>query len=313
MPCYHGVISADRPQEREGYENTVSLREFEEQMEWLGQNFQCLGLKDAMQWLERPIGGKPALLVSFDDGYRNNLTLAAPVLKRLGIPAIFFMSTGYIGGKRLLWPLEMDARLEHSAGVELKLPGESASQVIQPGRDERKQLGERLRKILKGVPNQERMRYLEYLREKTVLDTAKIDRELNDFMSWEEVRQLAAMGFDIGAHTEEHPILSRLNQQELDRELGTSKQKLEQELGAPIRAIAYPNGGKADYTSEVIKRVKYWGYSEAFCVDEQMQKPWADGGARYEISRVIVPGHLARSTFRFLASGIKELGKQARN
>ncbi len=310
VPCYHGVVSSDRPRAREGYEMTVSAREFKHQLEWLGRHRRFVDLPGALRWLERPDGGKPPVLVSFDDGYRNNLTLAAPILRKMGVPAIFFLSTGYVGTHRLLWPLELDARLEQSAGMRIEYPGGNAGgEAIPQNAAARAQMAARLRGMLKSARNQERLDYLEAFREATTLDQDRVDHELHDFLSWDEARELAGMGFDIGSHTHEHPILSRLEEAELVLELSQSKQILERQLSRAITTIAYPNGGKLDYSATVIAKVKECGYSAAFAVDERWQKPLGskDAEQRFALSRTIVPGHLAEARFSFVASGAKNL------
>ncbi len=310
IPCYHGVVSESKASGREGYENTVSIAEFAQHLEWLGRHYRFVDLAGALEWLERPSPGRPPVLISFDDGYRNNLSLAAPVLLRFGAPGIFFLSTGYIGGNRLLWPLELDARLEQSPGVEIGRPAQPQARTkIPAGRAERAALAWQLRLELKGMPNTGRLDYLQSLAAITNLDLARVDHELYDFMSWDEARQLAGLGFDIGSHTCEHPILSRLDDAELRTEIWDSKMKIEAELGRPVTTIAYPNGGAADYSPRVVEITKACGYSSGFAVDEAFQRPWsvAGAGSRYGLSRMIVQGHLPAAQFRFLASGARNL------
>ncbi|WP_031494842.1 polysaccharide deacetylase family protein [Bryobacter aggregatus] len=303
IPCYHGVVSEARPTAREGYEITVSCDEFAQHLEWLGRHYRFVDLAGALYWIENPSGGKPPVLISFDDGYRNNLTLAAPILRRYGAPAIFFLSTHYIGGNRLLWPLEMDVRLEQSPGLAIPV-GEQQRRIPAEPRS-RAALAFELRQIYKKLPNAERLAALERFRAATHFDPSQIDHELHDFLSWDEARQLAALGFEIGSHTCEHPILSRLDEDELRQELQNSKDKLEAELGRPVTSLAYPNGGAADYSPQVVEMAKSCGYRTAFAVDEAFQKPKT--ARPYALSRIIVQGHWPQSQFHFLASGARNL------
>ena len=308
--CYHGVVSGSRADAREGYENTVSIDEFARHLEWLGRHYRFVDLAAALECLERRDSGRPPVLITFDDGYRNNLSLAAPILRRIGAPAVFFLSTAYVGTSRLLWPLEMEVRLEQSPGVEIFTPTLPQTPIRIPGdRELRASLARRLRLELKALPNQERLGYLEHLKTLTNLDPSKVDRELHDFMSWDEARELAALGFDIASHTCEHPILSRLSEDELRFELLESKARIEAELGRPVTALAYPNGGISDYSPAVIAMAKACGYSAAFAVDGTFQKTIAAQGAmsRYALSRIIVEGHLPETHFHFLASGARNL------
>src|SRR5947209_4860234 len=79
--CYHGVIR-DHQKDRFGYGNTVSVAEFDRQLEFIARTFHPLSAADAVQWHRGALRTRATpVLVTFDDGYRNNLSLAAGVLK----------------------------------------------------------------------------------------------------------------------------------------------------------------------------------------------------------------------------------------
>ena len=91
---YHGIFDEEKP-EPFRYHHTAA--EFEAHLDWLGTRCTPVALADFARWKRgewRP--RKPPVLVTFDDGYRNNAVLAAPMLKRKGIPALFFLASGYI-------------------------------------------------------------------------------------------------------------------------------------------------------------------------------------------------------------------------
>ena len=89
-------------------------------------------------------------------------------------------------------------------------------------------------------------------------------RELYEFMSWEEVRQIRQFGVDLGGHTVSHPILSSLNRENLRDELRLCKRKIELELDEECFSFAYPNGGKADFNDAVIEEARLAGFQIAF-------------------------------------------------
>lgn len=288
VACYHGVLSRDHSADPALYGNTVSASEFAAQLEQLGRWFDFVDLPGALHWLENgPRTSKPPVLVTFDDGYRNNLTLAVPILRRAGVPAVFFLATGYIGTDRLLWPLELEARL------------------LQADRspEGRRLLSER-RAYCKSVPNAKRLEYLDELRASTSLDLSLVEREVNDFLSWDEVRQLVSLGFDLGSHTVEHPILSRLSPSELQQELTMSRARIASETGREVLGIAYPNGGADDFTPAVCAAASEAGYTHAFAVGDHFAEP---GDDHFAIRRWIISGHLPSPVFRFTVSGLRDL------
>ena len=85
--------------------------------------------------------------------------------------------------------------------------------------------------------------------------------ELLFTMSWGQLRELAERGVEIGSHTVSHPHLTRLSDDELDRELGDAKARIEDELGRPARLIAYPYGEHDPRVHDAVRRA---GYSAAF-------------------------------------------------
>jgi peptidoglycan/xylan/chitin deacetylase (PgdA/CDA1 family) len=182
-------------------------------------------------------------LVSFDDGFKNNLTLAAPLLAKYKIPAAVFVTTDYIGTSgQLFWALELSQRLMNSdedsvtlSGITYPLPDTSHS--------ERSSSVIIITNATKKIPANERQIFLEDVRSKTDYDiSAPWQKELYEFLTWDEVRTLRKQGIEIGCHTASHPILSALNPDELDRELRESKKKIEQELGEECDTIVYHAG-----------------------------------------------------------------------
>jgi peptidoglycan/xylan/chitin deacetylase (PgdA/CDA1 family) len=82
-------------------------------------------------------------------------------------------------------------------------------------------------------------------------------------MTWTQLRALAAGGFDVGAHTRTHPILSRVGRERLRAEIEGCKEQMEPKLGFAVSHFAYPNGGRQDYTPEAVEVVSQAGYRAA--------------------------------------------------
>jgi peptidoglycan/xylan/chitin deacetylase (PgdA/CDA1 family) len=120
-------------------------------------------------------------------------------------------------------------------------------------------------------------------------------------MNWDEARRLTSMGFEIGSHTVNHPILTNLTPAELARELVESKKEIEREIGRPCFSIAYPNGTRADFSPSVEAAVKAAGYEIAFTMVDGMNGPRTEP---FAIQRIGVPGHVAPIALRIRASGL---------
>jgi peptidoglycan/xylan/chitin deacetylase (PgdA/CDA1 family) len=298
--CYHGVISNPR-KDPFGYGNTVHRKEFQQQLEYLTRHFRPVSARDVVA---ARYGGQPlpesAVLVTFDDGYRNNFTQAAEILLQVGVPCVFHVSTGYIGTNRILWTDEIVGRILKWPSSTLPLPGGGTKRLSAQETDRRVQAW-RIKEGCKKIPVQQLEAYLNLLRQAT--PNPESDDELHAFMNWEQVRKLHQQGFEIGSHTIEHPILTQIPAERLQIELTASKERIEKEIRSPCTCIAYPNGGPNDVSSTVCDAARTAGYKLGFTVAERPSGP-EDALA---ISRLCIQGHLPPSVFPFRVNGVEWL------
>ena len=304
--CYHGVV--EKPQEdRYGYGNTVSASEFRAHLEFLAKHFRPVSADQLIahrkQGKELPLN---AALVTFDDGYRNNLTLAAPLLRSVGVPCVFFVSTNYVGTREVLWTDDLIGRVLFWNDTSLPMP-EGGERALPNETESRRRVAQGLKELCKRLPWDVVKPWLGRIREAS--NAAPSNAELYDFMDWNEVRELHRQGFEIGSHTMEHPILTRIGPDALQRELVGSKLRIEQELGLEqgagkvrCRTIAYPNGGASDVSPEVFSAAGAAGYELGFTVGERHSPPGED---QFSISRLCIQGHLPMSEFTYRVDGLQ--------
>ena len=269
---YHGVVSEEFVQNdlmesvaSFTHRNAISVQRFREQLQTLLRHFTPVAAGDVLDWLSGK-GRLPSnpVLVTFDDGFRNNATMAAPELERLGVPAVFHVATGYVGTGRTLWPLELDHMIITWPLETLPLPSGKESIALPTSSVERCEICDKVRKQCKSISNHQRTKYLESLRSVSGPNGDGRDRDLNDFMTWDDVRSLVRKGFSIGSHSVEHPILTQLESEELSRELVDSKQTIEREIESECVILAYPNGGPDDFSPSVVQAAEDAGYRLAF-------------------------------------------------
>jgi peptidoglycan/xylan/chitin deacetylase (PgdA/CDA1 family) len=167
-----------------------------------------------------------AVVITFDDGYRDTLTVAWPLLKEFGFPAILFPPTDAIGSNELL-PLH--ALYYHGL---LSGPHVPASNSIERGH------------------------YIVKLLREPRRATPAIGRDL--YLDWDELRSLRAEGMEIGGHTCSHAWLAALSGEEQQREIADCKAILEKNLGQPVESFAYPFGyydtSFTNATLEIVRR-----------------------------------------------------------
>lgn len=304
---YHGIFDEEKP-EPFRYHHTAA--EFEAHLDWLGTRCTPVALADFARWKRgewRP--RKPPVLVTFDDGYRNNAVLAAPMLKRKGIPALFFLASGYIESERVLWPDEVFARVCAWTAPALDGPGE-ATRAIPQDPQQREAVALSIVEECKALSNAQRLGFIADLARETPSCNPLADADAQSFMSWDDVRGLAAAGFDLGSHTVTHPILRSLSRDDLRRELRESRTAVETRTGVPCTALAYPNGRARDIDAAVLAETAGAGYDWAFTVSNRWCSPAADA---LKLDRISPPGHADLATFAVHASGFRQWLSSAAN
>lgn len=247
------------------FEPVVAPAEFEKQILFLKKHFDLISVSDLLAKMENENAGKrPLACVTFDDGYRNNLENAYPLLKRHEVPAVLFLATGCIGTGERLWTSNVDRIFKKMPSSQLVLESLSKKK-IQILDSTRMQKAFELKRTMKEIPDAERKLILEELEAKAGIGEDEQMPESREMLNWEEVRVLASDPLiEIGSHTVTHRMLDHLNHEEVRAELVESKQVIEKETGRKIFSLAYP----ANHYDEKAKRLAYEvGYRCAFAVD----------------------------------------------
>lgn len=223
----------------------------------LAESYQVLSLAELE---ERRLSRTPpstAVAITFDDGYADNYELALPILRRHGLPATVFITTGCMEGRNLLWTSRLGWILEH--GTQPDAPVQIHGRSFALGtRKQRLQALSHLKVELKELDQVEREEILDQLRAAMRVEGfSGLQREM---LSWSQLREMEASGFIAGGHTVNHPILSREPLAQLRLELGGCREELESQLRRKVDLFAYPNGGPADYNLAVMQETRRAGY-----------------------------------------------------
>lgn len=120
------------------------------------------------------------------------------------------------------------------------------------------------------------------------------------FMSWDQVKQLAAAGFSIGSHTVSHRSLGEISPEEVRTELEASRRRLTEELGTPIRGLSYPYGTRRDFSTDVMAAAREAGYSWAVTAIHSVNQPETD---RFALKRTSMSEGDGPTTFRMIMRG----------
>lgn len=245
------------------------------QFDWMARliagNFSVLPLGEAAERLKAGTLPAGAACITFDDGYKDNLTIAAPILKRHGLAATFFIATGFLDGGRM-WNDDIIEAIR-------ALPEGTADwSEFELGRHDLDSIDRRRATIaavlgkLKYAPHDRRAATA-----REIARRAGLDDRSDLMMTSDEVRRLRAAGMEIGGHTWSHPILNSLGDEDARAEIVRGKGELEVLLGERVNVFAYPNGNpERDFSARHVDMIREAGFSAAVTTERGVGKPGHD-------------------------------------
>lgn len=238
----------------------LPLNTFRAQMEYLAATFPVLTL-DQVAKGEFPNRHRYSVVITFDDGYRDNFVCAFPILKSLGIPATVFLATGYVEAGQLPWYDQVRVAFKLTTRAQFSVADLGGPSGSLSGLGERLQSCERTLGWLRGVAEGERAPALN-----EIFRTLGVAADLNlpnQMLRWEDIRQMAKHNITFGAHTVTHPVLSKIPAARLQREILGSKRTIENRLQTPVSHFAYPFGQPADFNAQAKESVRDAGFKTA--------------------------------------------------
>lgn len=251
---YHRVLSQPDPLRPEEIDASC----FDRQVGMLADCFNVIPLSDAVSALERGVLPPRAACVTFDDGYADNCEVALPILRRWGIPAAFFVSSGFLSGG-CMWNDAIIEAVRQAAAPSLDLRRCGLGTFAIADEEGRRSAARHL--VLE-------LRYLEAAeredRVRAIIGAAKAAVPESVMMGPQQVRELHNAGMEIGGHTVNHAILSRVARDVAHAEIAENKEHLEGIVGGPVRLFAYPNGRPGrDFDIGHVEIVKQLGFKAA--------------------------------------------------
>jgi len=272
---YHRVIELNNDPQL----LAVRPEQFNEQMSRLAENFHTISLSRLTSSIRNGDVPRDAVTVTFDDGYLDNLTHAAPILEAHGIPATVFVASGTIDSERgFYWDKLEDLFLtgrDLPEKLSITLDGESHRWTFpdsQCGRDETKW------NALSLASTQRQSAYLTLCDKLRPLTGDRQRAHLDELCDWaglstdarpthrpmnaQQLRELSDSPLiEIGAHTTDHPILATLPVREQQKQITQSKDTLEQIVGKPVESFSYPYGTRSSYTADTAGMVADAGFT----------------------------------------------------
>jgi peptidoglycan/xylan/chitin deacetylase (PgdA/CDA1 family) len=256
----------------------VTGKVFEHQLAYLAGKYDIISMVKFIK-IAKEKHGFPAgiVLITFDDGWRDNYANAWPVLSGFNLPATIFLTADFIGSEKVFWFQEMSALLAQDSS-ELDNIAFAIRRILNSypsSQSAQKLLSENIETLVR-----ERDKCIEKFK---TLDPEIINniiaeiRKLNQLfpinyndgrllLNWAETSEMSEKNIEFGSHGLSHRLLTELGSNEIRNELTQSKILIEKKLGKSVRAFSYPNG---NHNTEIKTLTKEAGYDCAFIVGKR--------------------------------------------
>lgn len=263
--AYHRVLESVEPPDF-GFDVdliSASAEAFRGQMAHVRRRFTPMRFDEVMEHVDRGRDlPKNAVVVTFDDGYDDNYRVAFPILRDLGMSAMFFVSTGHIDSGK---PYAFDWLVHMVCGTaagRLQAPELGLDWALGATLAERRAQAAELLHRLKALDADAQEAFI--LRLESLWGMARVSSAPQCRpMDWGQLREMRAAGMEIGSHGVAHCMLAKLPRLRMAAEVEESKRSLERELNAEAIALSYPVGGPDSYDAETIEVVRAAGYRVA--------------------------------------------------
>lgn len=300
--AYHRVLESVEPA---GFDFDVELisasaERFHEQMAFVRRRFHPMRFDEVMALFEAGRRMPPrAILISFDDGYDDNHRIAFPVLKDLGLSAMFFVATGHIDSGAPYaydWLVHMICITDatHLSAPELGLEAPLPESLTG-----RRALANEVLDRLKSLHDGPQEAFI-----------ARLEREWGIWrhvghvdcrpMSWDQLREMQGAGMEIGSHGVGHRMLAKLSLAQMAEEVCESKATLDRELGTSVQVLSYPVGGPDAFDAQVIETARLSGFRMAcsYIAGTDTMRP----ESRYSLHRLPVERSMDKAWFEAMVS-----------
>jgi peptidoglycan/xylan/chitin deacetylase (PgdA/CDA1 family) len=251
---YHRILPDDICS-KESASLAVSTTQFNEQMKFISSNFRCLHINELEAALKK---NEFFVVVTFDDGYRDNLEHALPILNKYGVPATVYITTRFINEDRKMWWYEIPEILMKGGHRQiqwrnalLSLEASSDTEIITTYK--------RLKNTIVR---------LSYLEQEALMDALRNGERAISFddlvLTEDQISRLSQSPLiTIGAHTHNHPVLKNESVETVKKEMKNSVKLLSDCIGKKVEHFAYPYGHHLHAQEREYSLAKEFGFKTA--------------------------------------------------
>lgn len=233
----------------------LNINSFEKQIKYLKKYYNVISLEKLIDYIKsKQKIPNYSVVITFDDGYMNNYTLAYPLLKKYNVHASIFLTVNNIKNDTWLWvnKLEYIISTTEKTSIDINIPDTGTLHLNLQDTSKKKDAYHTLKELLKNLHPKELKRLLIQIQKKFEVE---IDYKVIDnykMLNFQVIKKMSPRLVDFGSHTLTHPILTKLTHAEYKNEIINSKTTLEKILNRKVKFFCYPNG---NYNQEIIEIV----------------------------------------------------------
>jgi len=229
----------------------------------------------------------PSTVVTIDDGYLDNYTLAYPILRQLQIPALIYLTVGSVGTKNGLWLDDVELALMRARVKRFCFEGLFGNEMIDISTTRGKKKVEKiLYSTMLQLGNAERQDLIQKLYHVLGVDSWVIRERSRVMLNWEEIAEMSKNGISFGAHTLSHPFLPAMPLEVAEHEIRESKEIMEKRLEKPVNHFAIPNGRREDFTDELREFCAKIGFDTIVTTESGVVDSTSN---RFSLKRILPP------------------------
>lgn len=277
---FHDVSETESPFTT-GLGGTITPGDFEAALKFLVGHYTPVSFEDVLaSFSGRPLPPRP-VLVTFDDGYASVCEFAAPLCRKMGVPAVSFINAACLDNQQLALD-NLICYVANIFGMDMVDTAVRAVDGIEPL--ELRSLTEVFARFLPAISLSAREKFRDALVRLAGIPERDLAREASLYMTSQQLRDLAAFNFEIGNHTYTHVNCRSLSGKDLGREIDRNKTVLEGISGRTVRSFSVPYGSSADLTADVEAHLESSGHEAVFLVESVANRQQHDSVRLYRVS-----------------------------
>jgi peptidoglycan/xylan/chitin deacetylase (PgdA/CDA1 family) len=259
---------------------SISPAKFEAALRFLTKYYTPVSLQDVLT----NAGGRGlpsrAVLVTFDDAYASVAESAAPLCRKFGVPAVFFVNAAFLDNQQLA-PDNLVCYVANVLGMETIRA--AAGAVRGAGTFKLQSLSEVFTSFFPAISLGEREVFLEALRQFAGINESRMAKEAGLYLTSKQLGDMASFDFEIGNHTYTHVHGRSLSPQDFAPQVDRNKAELEAASGTKVRSFSLPYGSSKDLTRDLAEHLEHTGH-EAVFLSESVANP--RGADPFHLDRV---------------------------